>query len=430
MQKYRGIAMGRRKINNNETEVEIEGSGDDHEPQGLALLVTEFGKFQQNMNRTESTLVRQLDEYQETNRRGQAEISETLKKVDENLQKMNENQTRITDLLMQVTHRGKDPDTYGNKEAGGSGGTHEEGRYNPEKAPGSEGSLGGGMFHGQMGSKTNHRPYVPVFTDEPLGQHSGSRANPRPYMPTFTDEQEQHEQVEDFVAQLAKSTREYYSLDMKVQRQMSLDQYCQLRFRNQPRTNHRGSFEFERRAGKIEIPYFDGTAKMTTQAWVQKLDTYLQLNPMREMEAIKFSTMYLDGKSHDWWYHGLTTLDHNQIVSYIEFTQRLIDRFDLGDPELHFRELTQLKQTGMAEAYIDEFQRLAVMVQDMSPTRLMMLFIEGLMEPLKGWVKAFKPTSLQEAIWKTRDLGIAAKPKFIPRPPLNNGGRDQRPPIN
>jgi hypothetical protein len=263
MQKYRGIVMGRRKINNNETEVEIEGSGDDHEPQGLALLVTEFGKFQQNMNRTESTLVRQLDEYQETNRRGQAEISETLKKVDENLQKMNENQTRITDLLMQVTHRGKDPDTYGNKEAGGSGGTHEEVRYNPEKALGSEGSLGGGMFHGQMGSRTNHRPYVPVFTDEPLGQHSGSRANPRPYMPTFTDEQEQHEQVEDFVAQLARSTREYYSLDMKVQRQMSLDQYCQLRFRNQPRTNHRGSFEFERRAGKIEIPYFDGTTKMT-----------------------------------------------------------------------------------------------------------------------------------------------------------------------
>jgi hypothetical protein len=185
----------------------MEGSGDDHEPQGLALLVTEFGKFQQNMNHTESTLVRQLDEYQETNRRGQVEISETLKKVDENLQKMNENQTRITDLLMQVTHRGKDLDTYGNKEAGGSGGTHEEVRYNPEKALGSEGSLGGGTFHGQMGSRTNHRPYVPVFTDEPLGQHSGSRANPRPYMPTFTDEQGQHEEVEDFVAQLARSTR-------------------------------------------------------------------------------------------------------------------------------------------------------------------------------------------------------------------------------
>jgi hypothetical protein len=196
----------------------MEGLGDDHEPQGLALLVTKFGKFQQNMNHIEGTLVRQLDEYQETNRRGQAEISETLKKVDENLQKMNENQTRITDLLMQVTHRGKDPDTYGNKETGGSGGTHEEVRYNLEKAPRSEGSLGGVMFHGQMGSRTNHRPYMLVFMDEPLGKHSGRRANPRPYMSTFTDEQRQHEQVEDFVEQLARSTGEYYSLDMKVQR--------------------------------------------------------------------------------------------------------------------------------------------------------------------------------------------------------------------
>jgi hypothetical protein len=32
---------------------------------------------------------------------------------------MNENQTRITDLLMQVTHRCKYPDTYGNKELEG-----------------------------------------------------------------------------------------------------------------------------------------------------------------------------------------------------------------------------------------------------------------------------------------------------------------------
>jgi hypothetical protein len=58
MQKYRGIVMGLRKKNNSEIEAEMEWLGDDHEPQGLALLVADFGKFQQNMNRTESTLVR------------------------------------------------------------------------------------------------------------------------------------------------------------------------------------------------------------------------------------------------------------------------------------------------------------------------------------------------------------------------------------
>jgi hypothetical protein len=34
------------------------------------------------------------------------------------------------------------------------------------------------------------------------------------------------------------------------------------------------------------------------------------------------------------------------------------------------------------------------MVQDVSQSRLMMLFIEDLMEPLKGWVKDFNPTNL------------------------------------
>jgi hypothetical protein len=48
------------------------------------------------------------------------------------------------------------------------------------------------------------------------------------------------------------------------------------------------------------------------------------------------------------------------------------------------------------------------MVQDVSQSRLMMLFTEGLMEPLKGWVKAFKPTNLQDVTWRTRDLGPVA----------------------
>jgi len=84
------------------------------------------------------------------------------------------------------------------------------------------------------------------------------------------------------------------------------------------------------------------------------------------MDVIKFSTMYLDGKSLYFWYHGLKTLGHNQIEAYTEFTQRFIDRFDKGDPELHFREPTQLRQTGAPKVYIEEFQRLAVMVQDVS----------------------------------------------------------------
>jgi hypothetical protein len=77
---------------------------------------------------------------------------------------------------------------------------------------------------------------------------------------------------------------------------------------------------------------------------------------MTETKAINFSTLHLDGEAHEWWYHGILTLGHSNITSYQDFTQRLMDRFDRKDLEIHFRELAQLRQTSTPEAYVIEFQ--------------------------------------------------------------------------
>jgi hypothetical protein len=37
---------------------------------------------------------------------------------------------------------------------------------------------------------------------------------------------------------------------------------------------------------------------------------------------------------------------------------------------------------------------MVVMVPDVSRARLLMLYSKGLMEPLRGWVKDFKPSNL------------------------------------
>jgi hypothetical protein len=101
---------------------------------------------------------------------------------------------------------------------------------------------------------------------------------------------------------------------------------------------------------------------------------YYKLNQMIEIEAISFVTLHLEGEAHEWWYHGLVTLGQSRITSYREFTDRLIDRFDSKDPEIHFRDLAQLIQTGTAEVFIIEFQQVAVAVTDISEPRLIMLF--------------------------------------------------------
>jgi hypothetical protein len=99
---------------------------------------------------------------------------------------------------------------------------------------------------------------------------------------------------------------------------------------------------------------------------------------MTETKAISFTTLHLEGKAHKWWYHGLVTLGHSRITSYREFTDRLMERCERKDPEIHFRDLSQLRQTGIAEAFIIEFHWVAMAVIDISEPRMIMLFTEGL----------------------------------------------------
>lgn len=102
-----------------------------------------------------------------------------------------------------------------------------------------------------------------------------------------------------------------------------------------------------------------------------KVDTYFQLNPILEEEEIMFATLHLEGVAQEWWHYGLVTLSHNQVTSYIEFTKRLIN-------------LVQLRQIGTVNNYITEFQRLSVLVTNISKRCQIVLFMDGLREALRG----------------------------------------------
>jgi hypothetical protein len=52
-----------------------------------------------------------------------------------------------------------------------------------------------------------------------------------------------------------------------------------------------------------------------------------------------------------------------------------MDRFAQNYLEIHFRDFAQLRQTSTPKAYITDFQRMAVMVTDISQQRLVMLFM-------------------------------------------------------
>ena len=85
--------------------------------------------------------------------------------------------------------------------------------------------------------------------------------------------------------------------------------------------------------------------------------------------------------------------------------------------KLPFKELAQLKQVGTAEAYLLEFEKLSVMVSNVSMVRLVLLFTKGLTEPLRGIVKSHKTTTLKDAMNLTRDLqNVFPRTKYPPKP--------------
>ena len=102
-----------------------------------------------------------------------------------------------------------------------------------------------------------------------------------------------------------------------------------MRMKHMPRGHDRNqSYELRKKVGKLQLPYYDGSGKSTARAWVKKLDTYFQLNPMPEEEAIKYAAIHLDGLAHKWWHHGMVTMGHAHITLYVEFKERLIEHFD------------------------------------------------------------------------------------------------------
>ena len=129
---------------------------------------------------------------------------------------------------------------------------------------------------------------------------------------------------------------------------------------------------------------------------------------MPEEEAIKFAALHLEQVAHECWHHSTITLGHDQISTYAEFTERLIERFDGKYSELNFEDLAQLRQTRSVNQFITEFQKLFVLVTNMSERRRVVLFIDGLTEPLKGWVKGFNPATLLEAISKARSMASSS----------------------
>lgn len=122
----------------------------------------------------------------------------------------------------------------------------------------------------------------------------------------------------------------------------------------------------------------------------------------------------------------MSTQGHSQVATFDDFSQRLLDRFEIKDEDEYFKELVGLKQTGSINEYVEIFQKIAVMVPDMSKKRIVYLFLEGLEEPVKSLVKACAPSTLREAIKRSLQLEVSMPKKTMVWQPKPSNTWQQR----
>ena len=247
----------------------------------------------------------------------------------------------------------------------------------------------------------------------PRTARTPTRNTDRPSMPIFVGNNAKEEVAQPATPALLLDNiiaiyDEWDVLPDPIKQNLTFNQYMnQKREAERPQHDRRPRMQnrdLKHAMNKLTLPTFDGGNKTTARAWIHKLDTYLTLKPMTETEAIRFATMHLEGAAYDWWHHGLVTQDHRLITSYEVFSSKLITRFDRKDIEVYYRDLAQLWQSGTLDHFIDEFQRISVMVPDMSEQRKVMLFTEGLQDRFRGLVKVLKPNTLDDAIKIAHDL--------------------------
>ena len=95
---------------------------------------------------------------------------------------------------------------------------------------------------------------------------------------------------------------------------------------------------------------------------------------MAERDDIKLEALHIYGEAINWWFPAMNTLVHDQVVTYEECTLILAKRFDGRDTDISFHELAHIRQVGTPESYTKEFEKVAVMVSDISEARPLLLF--------------------------------------------------------
>lgn len=151
---------------------------------------------------------------------------------------------------------------------------------------------------------------------------------------------------------------------------------------------------------KIEFPKFEGT---DPKGWVLKAEQYFDFVQLDESKKIKLAVMHFEGRANTWYRYYQT---NNNNVTWKTFQADVVLRFENPDNLDVQDRFNKLKQTTTLTEYEDRFEELRTMVihknKEFDEEYFLSSFISGLKESIKMAVRMFRPSTLADAVFLSK----------------------------
>ena len=137
---------------------------------------------------------------------------------------------------------------------------------------------------------------------------------------------------------------------------------------------------------------FDGKDPIN---WILQMEQYFNLHEVKLLQKICITSNYLE-LNQLLWYKGLCS--HKPLVTWSIFTEEMIAHYEDIKRNTFFSRLINLKQKGLMEEHIEDFQKLNIRVKYISKEHRIDVFIGTLKDNIQHEVHLWEPNSMEKAL--------------------------------
>ncbi|GAU21227.1 hypothetical protein TSUD_11450 [Trifolium subterraneum] len=161
-----------------------------------------------------------------------------------------------------------------------------------------------------------------------------------------------------------------------------------------------GSSQAESRlAGKkVKLPVFEGEDPV---AWITRAEIYFEVQNTPEDLKVKLSRLSMEGPTIHWFNLLMETEDD---LSWEKLKKALIARYGGRRLDNPFEELSNLRQKGGVEEYVESFELLSSQVGRLPEDQYMGYFMSGLKTQIRRRVRTLNPRSRMEMMRMAKDV--------------------------